>query len=109
MSDRVRHCDFYRYCASRADDPDAYAWVHSCCGGPWEERPYGHYAGCTYATDWDECADAASEIYTKEGVRIWMAAKNRMLQGCSPEDLIRADEKQRVLDLVDYLAEGNFA
>ena len=46
MSNPVRHCDFYRYCASAIDDPDAYAWVHACCGGPWEERPYGHYAGC---------------------------------------------------------------
>lgn len=49
MSDRVRHCDFYRYCASTVDDPDAYAWVHPCCGGPWEERPYGHYASCANA------------------------------------------------------------
>lgn len=39
MSNPVRHCDFYRYCASAVDDPDAYVWVHSCCGGPWEERP----------------------------------------------------------------------
>lgn len=46
MSNPMRHCDFYRYCASAIDDPDAYVWVHPCCGGPWEERPYGHYASC---------------------------------------------------------------
>lgn len=48
MSDRVRHCDFYRYTPG-SDDSDAYVWVHSCCGGPWEERPYGHYAYCANA------------------------------------------------------------
>jgi len=63
----------------------------------------------TYAADWAECADAASEIYTEEGVRVFLSHKNRLLDNRSPEDLIRAGEKQRVLDLVDYLAEGNFA
>lgn len=46
MSDRVRHCDFYRYTPG---SDDAYAWVHPCCGGPWGERPYGHYADCDRA------------------------------------------------------------
>lgn len=42
---RVRHCDFYSYTPD-ADDYDAWEWVHSCCGGPWLERPFGHYADC---------------------------------------------------------------
>jgi hypothetical protein len=42
---KVRHHDFYDY-TPESDDPDAWAWVQDCCGGPWEERPHGHYAGC---------------------------------------------------------------
>lgn len=60
-------------------------------------------------TDRERVAEAALEIYTKEGVRIWMAAKNRMLDDRSPEDLIRAGETGRVLAYIDFLAEGNFA
>jgi hypothetical protein len=48
MSNPVRHCDFYRYTPG-SDDSDAYVWVHPCCGGPWGERPYGHYADCDRA------------------------------------------------------------
>ena len=44
----------------------------------------------TYAADWAECADAASEIYTEEGVRVFLSHKNRLLDNRSPEDLIRA-------------------
>ncbi len=65
--------------------------------------------GDDYATDRQRVATAALEVYTEEGVRIWMAAKNRMLEGRSPEDLIRAGETQRVMDYIDFLAEGNFA
>jgi hypothetical protein len=62
-----------------------------------------------YAVDWTRCADAALEVYTEDGVRIWIASPNRHLDGRSPEDCIRAGEAQRVLDYIDFLAEGNFA
>lgn len=62
-----------------------------------------------YAVDWYRCADAALEIYTEEGVRIWMAAKNRMLEDRSPEDCIKTGETDRVMAYIDFLAEGNFA
>lgn len=58
---------------------------------------------------WKRVVDAALEIYTKEGVEVWMTSPNRMLGGRSPEDLIWAGETQRVMDYIDYLAEGNFA
>lgn len=28
------------------ESDDDYEWVHPCCGGPWSERPEGHYADC---------------------------------------------------------------
>lgn len=62
-----------------------------------------------YAADWRRVADAALEVYAEEGVRIWMSSKNRVLGGHSPEDLIKTGETQRVLDYIDFLAEGNFA
>lgn len=43
VSDRIRHCDFYSY---EPESDDDYEWVHPCCGGPWSERPEGHYADC---------------------------------------------------------------
>lgn len=46
--ERVRHHAFYDYPPIDRDD---YAWVHPCCGGPWVERPYGHYADCPAGTD----------------------------------------------------------
>lgn len=49
---------------------------------------------------------AVAEIYRPEGVEIWMHAPNRMLGGESPLDLIAAGRSQRVLDLINALAEG---
>lgn len=63
----------------------------------------------SYETDWHRVAVAALEIYTEDGVKIWMASKNRMLDGRSPDDLIRAGQTQRVMDYIEFLAEGNFA
>jgi len=80
MSNPVRHCDFYRYCASAVDDPDAYVWVHSCCGGPWEERSYGHYAGCPESPNRKETPCAAC-VYTDNG---WRPC------GCHVHDLIES-------------------
>lgn len=54
-------------------------------------------------------ADAANEIYTAEGVRLWMQAKSPALDNRSPEELIESGESQRVLDYIDFLAEGNFS
>ncbi len=62
-----------------------------------------------YTVAWWKVADAANEIYTAEAVRVWMTVPSRMLEDRSPEDLIRAGETQRVMDYIDFLAEGNFA
>ena len=63
----------------------------------------------TYGAAWYRVRNAALEIYDEEGVKVWMSAKNRHLDGRSPEDLIRSGHEQRVLDYIDFLAEGNFA
>lgn len=39
----VRYCDFYDIAPT---DDDDYAPVWPCCGGPYDERPGGHYADC---------------------------------------------------------------
>jgi uncharacterized protein (DUF2384 family) len=62
-----------------------------------------------FAVAWKRVVDAALEVYTKEGVEVWMTSRNRMLDNRSPEDLIWDGETQRVLDYIDFLAEGNFA
>jgi hypothetical protein len=41
----VYHCDFYGY-PPGANIDDAFVQVYPCCGGPYSERPYGHYANC---------------------------------------------------------------
>lgn len=62
-----------------------------------------------FMVEWKQVVDAALEVYTKEGVELWMTSPNRMLGDRSPEDLIWAGETRRVLDYIDFLAEGNFA
>lgn len=39
----VRYCDFYGVTPETGDD---YEKVWPCCGGPYAERPQGHYADC---------------------------------------------------------------
>lgn len=63
----------------------------------------------TQGAAWYRVRNAALEVYTEEGVKVWMSSPNRMLDGRSPEDLIRSGHEQRVLDYIDFLAEGNFA
>ena len=49
------------------------------------------------------------EVYTPEGVTIWMGARNAMLDGRTPDELLEAGESDRVLALLDMLASGGFA
>lgn len=72
------------------------------CDACWGEE-------CYFAAAWHRIKDAALEVYTEEGVRTWMASKNRHLDGRSPEDLLRSGQERRVLDYINFLAEGNFA
>ncbi len=53
--------------------------------------------------------EAAAEVFTPEGVDLWIDARNRMLDGRSPRELVVQGEGQRALDLIDFLASGSFA
>lgn len=52
---------------------------------------------------------ALAEVYTPEGVDIWLNSRNRMLDNERPVDLLRTPEgEERVLQLVESLAHGAF-
>lgn len=47
-----------------------------------------------------------SEIYTPEGVEVWLHGRNRTLEGERPIDLLREGDFKAVLDAVERLAVG---
>lgn len=47
-----------------------------------------------------------SDVYTDEGIDIWLHARNRALDGARPIELLREGQFDRVLALVDRLAGG---
>jgi Protein of unknown function (DUF2384) len=47
-----------------------------------------------------------SEVYTAEGVTIWLHSRNRLLQGRRPLDLLADGHIDDVLAVVDRLVEG---
>jgi uncharacterized protein (DUF2384 family) len=53
--------------------------------------------------------EAAVELIRPEFVDEWLAARNKMLSGRSPDELIADDAGQQVLDLIDFMCSGNFA
>ncbi|GAA1761603.1 DUF2384 domain-containing protein [Nocardioides hankookensis] len=52
--------------------------------------------------------DLVAEVYDDEGGVMWLHARNRQLEGRRPLDLITDGETDRVIDLLDRLADGNF-
>lgn len=50
--------------------------------------------------------DAASEVFTPEGVRIWMVGKNALLDGRTPTEAVEEGDWDKVLDLIEALATG---
>lgn len=62
---------------------------------------------------WDlavaEVKESASRVYTPEGVQVFMSGENVLLDGETPFALIARGEKQRVLDVIDGMAEGVFS
>jgi hypothetical protein len=64
----------------------------------------------TDAQDWTaRVRAAASDVYTPEGVEIWMRSRNRLLDGRSPEQAIADGDGDRVYELVRALVDGAFA
>ena len=56
-----------------------------------------------------EARRIASEVYDDEGVELFMNARNRVLDGERPIDLIDRGEGQGVINYLNMLADGNFA
>jgi uncharacterized protein (DUF2384 family) len=52
--------------------------------------------------------DLAAEVFDEEGVTMWLHGRNRQLDGERPLDLIAKNETDRVIGLLDRLADGNF-
>lgn len=53
-------------------------------------------------------ADALAEVLPRDQANVWMFAPNRLLEHRKPADLVRDGEYQRVLALIDAMAEGVF-
>lgn len=50
--------------------------------------------------------DLLKEVYTPEGIDIWVHARNRSLDGHRPIDLLKAGEFREVLNAVERLTAG---
>lgn len=53
-------------------------------------------------------ADALADVLPRDQANTWMFAPNRLLRHCKPADLVREGDYQRVLALIDAMAEGAF-
>ncbi|MFV1365890.1 antitoxin Xre/MbcA/ParS toxin-binding domain-containing protein [Mycolicibacterium elephantis] len=53
-------------------------------------------------------ADAVAEVLPRDHANVWMFSPHRLLDHRRPADLVRDGEYQRVLALIDALAEGVF-
>lgn len=52
--------------------------------------------------------DLVEEVFDDEGAAMWLHARNRQLDGERPLDVIAKNETERVINLLDRLADGNF-
>lgn len=80
-----------------------------------KERQVQHWAAGTskpVGTSRDRLVDIyyvvqqLEEVYRPEGVEIWLHAKNRMLDGRRPIDLLMEGEFEPIFDAVERLASG---
>jgi uncharacterized protein (DUF2384 family) len=53
-------------------------------------------------------AEALAEVLPRDRANVWMFSPNRLLEHRKPADLVRDGEYQRVLALIDAMAEGVF-
>lgn len=52
--------------------------------------------------------DLVSEVFDDEGSLMWLHARNRQLDGSRPLDLVASGETDKVIALLERLADGNF-
>jgi hypothetical protein len=89
----------YEYRRPRAQGEPPSAWYCKHCGKP-EEGPYRPPPEET------EVREILQDIYTPEGVDVWMRAAHRALGGGSPEAAIRTGDGAKVLDMARRLAQA---
>lgn len=53
-------------------------------------------------------AELASEVFTPEGVGIWLHSPQRWLEGAKPIDRIRDGEYKQLADALEAMADGAF-
>lgn len=58
--------------------------------------------------DLEYVLDLVTEVFDDEGATLWLHARNRQLDGERPLDLIAKNETDRVIGLLNRLADGNF-
>lgn len=58
--------------------------------------------------DLEYVLDLVTEVFEGEGATMWLHARNRQLDGERPLDLIAGNDTDRVIALLDRLADGNF-
>lgn len=59
-------------------------------------------------SDEQRVREAAAQVYTPEGVDIWMHAPNRSLNNATPLQFIGAGDTERVLQVLEQLITGAF-
>jgi hypothetical protein len=52
--------------------------------------------------------EMAAEVYTPEGVELWMHAPNRTLNNATPLQFIEAGDTERVLQVLEQLITGAY-
>jgi len=57
-------------------------------------------------TDAERVRTAAAGVYKPEGVDVWMTARNQLLDGLTPWQMINDGEVDRVLGVIEALADG---
>lgn len=58
--------------------------------------------------DLEYVLDLVTEVFDAEGATMWLHARNRQLDGERPLDVIAKNETDRVIGLLDRIADGNF-
>lgn len=50
--------------------------------------------------------EALAEVYTPDGIEVWLVGRNQLLGGARPIDLIHQGETEKVLAVIAGLADG---
>lgn len=57
---------------------------------------------------WERIREALAEVFTPEGVDIWMAAEHRQFGGWTVTEMVNHNRGDEVLAAIDRLASGAF-